>query len=70
MNIEGPMQCRFCHCTDGKACVYTIAGVKCACYWIADNICSAPACIRAAEKLERTREVSDDEIRRLFGDVA
>jgi len=50
--------------------VYTIAGVKCACYWIADNICSAPACIRAAEKLERTREVSDDEIRRLFGDVA
>jgi hypothetical protein len=37
------MKCRFCGCTDDKACTYTIAGVVCACYWIDVDVCSAPA---------------------------
>lgn len=36
-------QCRFCGCTENRACV--TAGVPC--YWIAGDVCSAPACERA-----------------------
>lgn len=66
------MKCRFCGCTENKACTFTIAGVVCACYWIDENVCSAPACLRAAEKLDRAkfREIPISEIRRLFREVA
>lgn len=66
------MKCRFCGCTDDKACTYTIAGVVCACYWISPDCCSAPACLRASLRLEKAklREIPDQEIRRLFRGVA
>jgi hypothetical protein len=45
-NVE--TRCRYCGCTESRACVFNDNGIPRACWWVTKerDVCSAPLCFR------------------------
>jgi hypothetical protein len=53
--IAGDGKCRFCGCTEDRACVFEYIGLPVACWWVTKerDVCSAPACFGQYLKEQR-----------------